>query len=174
MDLLGNHSGAVFSDCRRYRYRLWRVWDEALPRAVFIMMNPSTADEVENDPTIERCQRRVAALAQSGELACGGIEVVNVFAWRETVSARLAGLYRSGADIIGPANDMAILEATEGAAIIVCAWGSPAALGERGNAVVKLLRGAGRTLHALKFNGDGSPGHPLYVGYAVKPRQWLP
>lgn len=55
-------SVAVFSDCERYRYLLTRVWDTTGQRALFIMLNPSTADEIKNDPTVERCERRARAL----------------------------------------------------------------------------------------------------------------
>lgn len=72
-------SGASFSECRKYRYLLWRVWDESKPAAVFLMLNPSTADDVDNDPTVERCQRRVHALGY------GSLKVVNIFAYRSTI-----------------------------------------------------------------------------------------
>jgi hypothetical protein len=53
--LQDDRHGAVFSDDREYRYRLWRTWDVDKPTAAFVMLNPSTADETENDPTIRRC-----------------------------------------------------------------------------------------------------------------------
>ena len=55
-------SVAVYSDCERYRYALTRVWDPLEPRLSFVMLNPSTATEVQNDPTVERCERRARAL----------------------------------------------------------------------------------------------------------------
>ena len=54
-------SEAVYSDCERYRYLLTRVWGPG-PKALFVMLNPSTATEVQNDPTVERCERRARAL----------------------------------------------------------------------------------------------------------------
>lgn len=48
---LFEESGALFSPCRLYRYKLWRKWGDA-PPAVFVMLNPSTADEIDNDPTV--------------------------------------------------------------------------------------------------------------------------
>ena len=71
-------SGAVFSECKRYRYSLWRVWNPDLPVCMFLMLNPSTADETTNDPTVERCQRRAV------QMGYGGLHVGNIFAWRST------------------------------------------------------------------------------------------
>jgi len=60
MKVLGDErSGAIFSDDGRFRYRLWRVWDRAKPQALFTMLNPSKAGAIENDPTVERQERRV-------------------------------------------------------------------------------------------------------------------
>lgn len=154
-------SGAVFSTCRRYRYRLWRTWSEAAP-AVFVMLNPSTADEIENDPTVKRCERRARA---SG---FGGLRVANIFALRSTDPA---ALYDHD-DPVGPENDAAIVESVVGAGLVVCAWGGHGNLHQRGEKVLRLLRSTGVTPHYLRLNKDGTPKHPLYVGYAVKPQAW--
>ena len=71
-------STAVYSPCEQYRYSLTRVWDNAAPRVMFVMLNPSTATEVQNDPTVERCERRARVLG------FGGFRVTNIFAWRAT------------------------------------------------------------------------------------------
>ncbi|MEJ1991011.1 MAG: DUF1643 domain-containing protein [Maritimibacter sp.] len=71
-------STAIYSDCERYRYMLTRVWEPAGERALFVMLNPSTATEVQNDPTVERCERRARALG------FGSFRVTNIFAWRDT------------------------------------------------------------------------------------------
>ena len=70
--------GAVISDCKRYRYRLWRIWNGSQSRLVFVMLNPSTADGEQDDPTIRKC------VGFAERLGYGGIEVVNLFAWRAT------------------------------------------------------------------------------------------
>jgi len=155
-------TGAAFSPCRRYRYRLWRVWDETKAPAVFVMLNPSTADEVENDPTVERCARRARAMG------FGGLRVANIFALRSTDPS---ALYSDG-DPVGPDNDTAILESIAGAGLVVCAWGGHGRLNGRGDAVLALIRGAGAIPNYLKINSDGTPGHPLYVGYSVQPQAW--
>ena len=96
-------TGAVFTPCKRYRYRLWRTWDASKPPLVMVVLNPSIADVSRNDPTVERCQRRAMA---SGH---GGLEVVNIFA---LVSTDPAALYTT-ADPVGPENNSAILDAVE-------------------------------------------------------------
>lgn len=156
-------SGAVFSACERYRYRLWRRWGEE-PHAVFIGMNPSTADEINNDPTIERFIRRVHRWREAGQ-RIGGVEVVNVYAWRQTDSRELMREFDAGTDVVGPLNDRAIREACEGAMFVLCGWGKPGI--HRQQRVLSLLPEA--PLHALRVNADGTPVHPLYVGYDTVP-----
>lgn len=168
-DLLAGETGALFSPCRRYRYRLWRVWDQSLPLVCFVLMNPSTADEVTDDPTVARCQRRVM---QWKDRRYGGVLVVNAFAWRETDSRKLPGLVASGTDIVGPENDAAILAAAREAAVVVCGWGKPGEMNGRGRHILALLQGAGIEPRALVINADGSPSHPLYIGYDVAPIQF--
>lgn len=154
-------SGAEFSPCKAYRYRLWRKWGDQ-PPAVFVMLNPSTADEIKNDPTVERCERRARAMG------FGGLRVANIFALRSTDPA---ALYQHD-EPVGPGNDAAIIESVAGAGIVVCAWGGHGNLNDRGAAVLALLRGAGVIPHYLKLNGDGTPKHPLYVAYNVQPTAW--
>jgi hypothetical protein len=160
--------GAVFSSCRRYRLRLWRRWADG-PHALFVLMNCSKADEIENDPTVERCYRRAMAWARMGFMNVGAVEVVNAFAWVETDSRLLPSRIKEGIDIIGPGNDQAILDACKDAAIVVCGWGNPGNLLGRGAAVLTLLRNAGVRPYALAVNADGTPKHPLYIGYDVMP-----
>mgnify|MGYP006173989833 CR=1 FL=1 len=59
-------SVAVYSPCESYRYLLTRIWDVAGEKALFVMLNPSTATEVQNDPTVERCERRARRAAGGG------------------------------------------------------------------------------------------------------------
>ncbi|MEM9796005.1 MAG: DUF1643 domain-containing protein [Pseudomonadota bacterium] len=155
-------STAVYSDDERYRYDLIRTWDISEGRVNFVMLNPSTATEVANDPTVERCERRARALG------FGAFRVTNIFAYRATDPKRM----RSEPDPVGPANDDAILEAALWADRVVCAWGTHGAHLDRGLAVERMLRDAGRPLHHLGLSKAGHPKHPLYIGYAVQPEPW--
>lgn len=155
-------SSALFSPCRAYRYLLTRVWDPSLPIICFIMCNPSTADEVANDPTVERCQRRAVALG------AGGLIVVNIFALRSTDPAALY----VAEDPIGPENDSYIIQAAQSAQTVICAWSKNGQLKGRALHVRELLDKHGVKLHALRFNKDGSPEHPLYIPYSVSPVLW--
>ena len=71
-------SKAVYSDCEKYRYSLTRIWDGEAKKLHFVMLNPSTATEIQNDPTVERCERRARTLN------FGAFRVTNIFAWRDT------------------------------------------------------------------------------------------
>jgi hypothetical protein len=155
-------SQAVYSPCEAYRYALTRVWDVSAPRAVFVMLNPSTATEVQNDPTVERCERRARALG------FGGFRVVNIFAYRATDPR----LMRAQADPVGPGNDAALVEAAAWGDQIICAWGNHGAHLGRGAAAEALLRAQGKPLFHLSLTKEGVPKHPLYIGYAVQPMLW--
>jgi hypothetical protein len=159
MQLQPDHSGATFSNCGTYRYSLWRTWDPSKPVATFIMLNPSTADEVDNDPTVERCQRRAL------QMDYGGLRVVNIFALR---SPKPALLYTQS-DPIGPDNDLAIQLAVQDAGIVICAWGGHSKHLNRGASVIAMLNTMGAKPTYLKLNKDGTPQHPLYVAYKVMP-----
>ncbi|MCM2562820.1 DUF1643 domain-containing protein [Lutimaribacter sp. EGI FJ00015] len=157
-------STAVYSDCERYRYLLTRVWDDAAPRALFVMLNPSTATEVQNDPTVERCERRARALG------FGAFRVANIFAWRDTDPKKM----RAAADPVGPENDKAIAESCPWADRIIAAWGAHGAHLDRGTQVEALLRETGRAVHHLGLTRAGHPRHPLYIAYSEQPQLWLP
>lgn len=143
-------SGADFSADRRYRYRLWRNWRTG-PRACFIMLNPSTADEIVSDPTVRRC----ISFAHSWGMA--GIDVVNLYA---LISSDPSALWNDR-DPIGPDNDARILSAATRAQIVVAAWGScPRAL-DRATHVLEVLLNVALTCFGLTHAGD--PKHPLYL-----------
>jgi hypothetical protein len=156
-------SEAVYSDCENYRFLLTRTWGDG-PRALFIMLNPSTATEFQNDPTVERCERRARALGY------GAFRVTNIFAWRATDPRDM----RAAPDPVGAENDRAILDSLDWADTVICAWGNHGAHLDRGRKVEALLRGAGKPLHHLGMTGQGQPKHPLYIGYDRQPQPWKP
>jgi hypothetical protein len=155
-------SGAQFSRCRRWRYLLWRSWDEKRPAANFLMLNPSTADEVKLDPSCTRARDYAV------RWGFGGLLVTNIFAWRATDPRKM----KAARDPVGRGNDRAILRAAREAAIVVCAWGNHGAHMNRSLSVLRDLRGAGLGLHVLRMNDSGEPAHPLYLSGALRPRRW--
>ena len=157
-------SVAIYSECERYRYSLTRAWDPQGARITFVMLNPSTATEAQNDPTVERCERRARALGY------GALRVTNIFAWRDTDPAKM----RAAHDPIGPENDDAIIAGASYADCIVAAWGTHGAHLDRGPAVERLLRAKGHDLWHLGLTKAGHPKHPLYIGYDRQPEVWKP
>lgn len=155
-------SEAIYSDCERYRYSLTRTWDSAGPRVLFIMLNPSKATEVQNDPTVERCERRARVLG------FGAFRVMNIFAWRETDPR----LLRAAPEPLGPENDRLLLAGVAWADMILAGWGVHGEHLARGPKVETLLRGAGADLHCLGLSKAGHPRHPLYIAYATPPQVW--
>lgn len=150
--------GALFSPCRKYRYSLWRIWDVNLPRCCFIGLNPSTADEVIDDPTIRRCIRFAR------DWGFGSYYMLNIFAWRDTDPRGM----KAAAEPIGEKNDHEIIVTTTNSHLTVAAWGVHGAYCGRGQAV----RGLVEKLHHLGLTKDGHPKHPLYLRADTQPTLW--
>lgn len=166
-------SGAFLSDDRRYRYALWRLWDER-PPALFIGLNPSTADEHANDRTIVRC------INFARDWGHGGLLMANLYAWRATKPNALnaigepTGEWLKHDRIRRPLNrnDIIIRALAGAAATTVAAWGAwPGPIPHRPADVAELVPG---DLHALATTQDGSPRHPLYVRADTTPERWTP
>jgi len=159
---------AKFSECERYRYTLTRSFAPGIvmPRHVnFIMLNPSTADHNQNDPTVERCERRARAWRFDG------LTVTNLFAWRATDPSELLKV----ADPVGPDNDWNLVhEAKMGADLVVCGWGGNSRFTRnRAIHVVSLLLNAAVPLTYLRLSQrTGQPCHPLYLPYSELPKVW--
>ena len=141
---------AIFDETGAYRYALYRSWDAGRGTCLFIMLNPSTADDQKDDPTVSRCIK----YAQR----CGYKELVvaNTFALRSTDPTKLYG----HPDPIGPKNNWYLKHLAKTADKIVCAWGNHGAYMGRGDAVIKML--SGRELYAFEITSKGQPKHPLY------------
>jgi hypothetical protein len=158
----GCDSEAVYSPCECYRYSLTRVWEPGGRRLLYIMLNPSKATELANDPTIERCERRAR------RLGFGGFRVCNIFAWRETDPVAL----KRAKQPIGPENAAQIAGAAAWADDILCAWGVHGAHLGQGDAIAQTLVQSGKPILSLGVTKHGHPRHPLYVAYDVAPLPW--
>lgn len=147
----------ILSTCRQYRYCLWREWDIPNPSyAMFVGLNPSTADEVEDDPTIRRC------MDYAKRWGFGALCMANLFAYRATKPA----VMKAHAAPVGVDNDRRLLELAKDAGVIVAAWGVNGRHLQRNEAVMRLLAGK---LSCLVTTKDGHPGHPLRLQKSLKP-----
>lgn len=148
----------ILSPCRTYRYTLWRDFGGLAGEgyAMFIGLNPSTADEVNNDRTIKRCM----SFAKSW--GYGALCMTNLFAFRATRPVDMI----AAADPVGPDNDVHLIDLARGAGIVVAAWGANGTHLERDLAVRALVP----NLHFLRKTKDGHPGHPLYLSASLVPQ----
>lgn len=156
----GYRGGTWFDPGRTYRYLLWRAWGDGGRFVLFILLNPSTADQAMNDPTVERCERRARAMGFDGLL------VANLFAMRATDPDRL----RDAPDPIGPQNDAALSLVQPLAGQTICGWGANGCCRSRGWMLRERLK---RPLYHLGLTRDGHPRHPLYLPYSVQPKAWI-
>lgn len=139
---------ARLSECGRYRYELWRRWEDG-PHVLFVMLNPSTADATNDDPTIRKC------IGYAKRWGFGALCVANLFAFRATDPKDM----KRAADPVGRDNDATLKRLANDAGLIVAAWGAHGSHLGRDKAVLKMLP----TIKALHVTKDGSPGHPLYL-----------
>jgi len=162
--------GGLFSACRTWRYRLWRVWGSAEleHHVAFVGLNPSTADENVDDPTMRRC------IGFARAWGFEGLQMLNLFATRTPYPGVMAERFRAGENVVGPENDTHILETASRCAMVVTAWGAssfPFVPG-RSHAVRELLSGAEIPVHRLGVNKNGTPVHSLYIPADRKPVRW--
>ena len=165
---------ALLSPCRTWRYTLTRSWgsheDGSIRPLVVVGLNPSTADETQDDPTIRRC------IDYARRWGYGALHMLNLFAYRSTdpKALKLPGL----AGATGPENDEWLTKLAKDRTVLV-AWGRHGRLYDRDVAVTGLLQGVGAELVALGLNKDGTPVHPLYQKKDAQPvpydgkRRWL-
>jgi hypothetical protein len=146
-------SGAMFSADMVYRYSLWRTWDYAKGNVLWVMLNPSTADESVLDPTIRRC------VGFTKKWGYGGVVICNIFALRSTDPHVLY----THAEPIGEGNDSIILNAACAAKVVICAWGVHGKFRDRESEVIGILNRHPIPLKCLGTTKAGHPRHPLYV-----------
>lgn len=140
--------GAYFSDDRMYRYYLWRKWDVKKPVIMFIGLNPSTANEISDDPTI----RRVVSFARSW--GYGAVYMMNLFSFVTAYPEELLKAKNPVGD-----NDMYLNVIGKMCSATVFAWGSFKEAKERAEIVMNMFPSA----TCLGINKNGTPKHPLYV-----------
>jgi len=138
---------AVFSDDRKHRYVLMRIWNTELPMIMFIGLNPSTASENQDDPTI----RRVIKFAK--DWGFGGVYMCNLYSYVTSKPKELI----IESDSVN--NNFFLKFYGNKSQEILCAWGAFKEAKERANEVLKMMHNT----TALQINKDGSPKHPLYV-----------
>ncbi len=151
-------TGAEFSPDRIYRYSLWRLWRPGRIVA-FVGLNPSTADEKKNDPTVTRC------INYAKNWGYAGMVMLNIFALRSTDPK---ALYNAG-DPVGPENDNTLKEVSSNAALTIAAWGSHGTLLGRHKTAMELLANP----YCLARTKAGLPRHPLYLKADLKPVPYL-
>jgi hypothetical protein len=155
MDLFKNN-GAEFSFCRKYRYFLWRIWDDEKPLIMFIGLNPSTANEINDDPTIRRIQKFAF------DWGFGGVYMLNCFPYISTNPNDLKDFGNTDT------NDEQLKRIGLLCSEIIFAWGSFNIVKETGRdaELIKMFPNA----KCLEINKDGSPRHPLYVPSKTLPK----
>ncbi len=146
---------AIFSFDGKYRYVLWRWWSRK-PFAMFIGLNPSTADERHDDPTIRRC------VGFASDWGYGGLCMTNLFAIRATDSQEIIKRFEP----IGPENDKWLLRLSQSAGIIIAAWGTKGKYQQRNKIVCDMIK----NMKCLGLTKVGHPRHPLYVPKNIEPR----
>lgn len=151
-------TSASFSPCRTYRYELWREWAGGTDYVVFVGLNPSTADEAEDDATIRRC------IGFAKAWGYGALCVANLFAY----CTRWPQVMKAAPDPVGPDNNQRLLTTAAQAAVVVAAWGTEGTHLGRDAEVRELLP----RLHCLRLTKHGHPAHPLYLPKALQPVRW--
>lgn len=154
-----NVFGTVFSKDRKYRYTLHREWNKNKPFVMFIGLNPSIADETDNDRTLNRC----ISFAKSWDY--GGLYMTNLFAFVTPYPDEMKAIE----DPVGKENDGWLSRIAAEASIVIAAWGNDGVYFDRSSHVRSLLS----NLHCLKLNKSGEPAHPLYLKATLKPQFFL-
>ena len=153
------YSGAYFSPDGVYRYTLRRDFLTGSGTVAFVLLNPSTADATENDPTVTRCVNYAMSWGYSA------LYVLNIFALRSTDPKALY----AHPDPVGPENDDSFRAVLPLCKEVVCGWGNHGTMHNRNLDVIALIKDAGLQPMALRVTQDGNPQHPLYLRRDLKP-----
>lgn len=153
-------SSAIFSEDRKYRYALSRTWDFDKPAVMFVMLNPSTANENDNDPTVRRC------IEFAKQWGYGTLHITNLFALVATDPKELA----TNDNPIGENNHSYIKEYGKKSKAVVFAWGANTLIKNAHLTVANMFPLA----YCLQKTAKGAPQHPLYVKGDVIPNYFKP
>lgn len=169
MPTLETAASATISACGRYRYSLTREWAPALPRVLFIGVNPSTADAKLDDHTVRKWR------GFSEQWGYGSFVVANLFAWRSTDVGDLA----RASDPVGPRNDIHLRKLLQGASLVVPCWGRASKLPRALRARITTVRGMLAAdvvcpIRVLGLTSGGDPRHPLTLAYDTSLESWQP
>jgi hypothetical protein len=163
-DMIYEEGGAIFSDCRTYRFLLWRAWDENTPKVLFVGLNPSVAGACDDDKTVNRC------ISFAKCAGYGGLYLVNLFAF---ISTPVAGLLAASSPEGNPDNDQYIHRAAKRCTGVIVAWGEDGFHRGRDAAVSALLSLHFAQLHCLAKATTGGrtyPRHPSRLSKTCAPR----
>lgn len=169
-----------FSPCRRYRYVLWRELPPEFsmatastdPDAIYhgheylmvIGLNPSTADETQDDPTIRKC------IGFAKRWGFGALCMTNLFSWRDTKPENM----KRAAEPVGMDNHHHIVKCASAAGLVLAAWGKDGSFHHQDLNMQQWLSSINIPIQCLRRNKDGSPMHPLYVPYETQPIPYAP
>lgn len=151
-------SGAEFSSDRKYRYTLWREWDKSKGTVAFVGLNPSTADETRNDPTVRRC------INYAKMWGYGKMFMLNIFGFRATDPK----VMKAEKSPVGPDNMQKIMDTVKECDLVVGCWGSHGVHSEQGRLVWDVLNSEGVKVHTFGVTKSGHPKHPLYLSKNLK------
>lgn len=152
--------GADISPCGRYRYRLWRRWGLG-KLCVWVMLNPSRANAIDDDATIRRC------IGYAKQWGFSGIEVVNLFPIIETDSkVAMRDPSRSG-PTYGRSNRHIVISAARDAGLVVLAWGAGVQSAHWLNCLIDDIEAAAgwENVRCLGLTKSGQPKHPVRLPY---------
>jgi hypothetical protein len=141
--------GANISIDKKYRYSLYRIWNDELLKVAFICLNPSIADDKIDDPTINRC------IEFAKSWGYGGFYMLNLFAFRATNPSELTKVN----DPIGMDNQNVILETITKVDKVICAWGNEGILLNQNKKILSIIENP----YCIKINSSGEPSHPLFL-----------
>ena len=156
-------STAVYSNCERYRYSLSRTHLKAKRSLLFILLNPSTATELINDPTVSRCQRRAELLGFEAFTIC------NLFAFR----TKNPNTLKSYPKPVGPENITMIKENIILADQVLCAWGNNGTHLNQAQNILSIIKTFGVRAYHLGLTKNNQPRHLLYIDYKQRPEKWF-